>query len=112
MVTLDNFYKETGSRFRMTQDQIRRVAAGEITRQQAFEEFIANGGQKPRKPKAVEIPISVYLDESLTIDNFSDKVFAATGENRRFRINAAQRARGLTREQAFQEVVDQKRNSI
>ena len=40
-LNLDNFRQVTGKRFRMTKEQMERVKRGELTREQALNEFKA-----------------------------------------------------------------------
>lgn len=81
----------------------------ELTREQAFETFIAEGGLERLQNRKPDVPLSVYQDESLTLENFSAKVEAATGAKRRFRLprDLAKRVedKEITREQGFQETV-------
>jgi hypothetical protein len=84
----------------------------ELTREQAYQEFVDNGGPQrveSNKSKS-EIPLSLYLDDTLTIDNFNERATEATGSNRHFRLTSEQKTRvesgDLTREQAFQETVN------
>lgn len=108
-LTLENFQEKTGFRFRVKNDQNERIARGEITREQAFAEFLATDGPSKLKPRKPDVPDSVYLSEGLTLANFSEKVKAATGVARRFRMNRDQCDRfgkgALTREQALEEVI-------
>jgi hypothetical protein len=109
-LTIDNFAERTGFRFRISREQKDRIAAGTLTRRDAFSEFMASGGvdrlQKSRRP---DVPLQVYLDPELTVDNFSEKVKALTGIARRFRVSREQRLRikagTLTREQALAEII-------
>jgi len=158
---LDNFVKESGSRFRMTKKQTARVAltgksaedrqrvagmsadeaadffnarassgkplgwvkeavslAGTwtddmaLTRDRAFQEFLSNGGPSRLQERKPEVPVSVWLDSELTLDNFEAKTFAATGHKIRFRIRKEQTARGLSRAEALAEVIAQTRESV
>lgn len=108
-LTIDNFHDKTGFRFRVSNEQKERIGAGTLTREQAFAEFLANGGPAKLKPRKPEVPNSVYLSEGLTLENFSERVKAATGVARRFRMNREQCKRHdegqLTREQALAEVI-------
>ena len=83
-----------------------------LTREAAFQEFLADGGLERLQNRNPEIPDSVYLDPTLTIDNFTAKVEAVIGVKRRFRVSRDQKARlkdgSLTREQALAEVVASK----
>ena len=67
---------------------------------------------KGRRP---EIPDSVYLDPTLTVENFSKKVKEATGVERRFRVsreqNAAIKAGTLTRQQALEAIIASKKKA-
>lgn len=113
-ITLDNFTERTGMRFRISREQRDRIHAGELTREGAFQEFLQSGGLEKVQNRPPDIPKSVYLDPDLTVDNFPDKVEAATGVKRRFRVSREQSARikagELTREQALAETVEAKRN--
>lgn len=157
-LTLENFRKQTGYRFRVTNEQQARIfltslsdekraflhnavahvvaqlaektnkngnpfkwmeLVGEmavnwndsmaLTREQAFQAFLEDGGPDRLKNRKPDVPISVYQDPTLTLENFSAKVEAATGAKRRFRLprNLAKRveAKEITREQGFQETV-------
>jgi hypothetical protein len=108
-LTLANFHEKTGFRFRVSNEQNERIENGTLTREQAFEEFVASGGPAKLKPRKPEIPDSVYLSDGLTVDNFSERVKEATGVSRRFRMSREQFQRQkdglLTREQALQEVI-------
>lgn len=81
----------------------------ELTREQAFDLFIKNGGLEKMKGRTPEIPDSVYLDPTLTLENFTEKVKQVTGKERRFRVtrkqSAAIEAGTMTRQQAFEEIV-------
>ncbi len=109
-LTTENFTERTGFRFRISQEQKDRIDAGTLTREGAFQEFLASGGlerlQGSRRP---DVPLQVYQDPELTVDNFSEKVKALTGVARRFRVSREQRQRikagTLTREQALAEIV-------
>jgi hypothetical protein len=108
-LTLENFNAKTGYRFRVNNSQHERIANGTLTREQAFAEFLASGGAANLKPRKPEIPLSIYLADGLTVENFSERVKAETGVARRFRMNREQCQRHkdgvLTREQALQEVI-------
>lgn len=109
-LTIENFTERTGFRFRISQEQKGRIAAGSLTREGAFQEFLASGGlerlQKSRRP---DVPLELYQDPELTVENFSEKVKALTGVARRFRVSREQRQRikagTMTREQALAEIV-------
>lgn len=113
-LTIDNFTERTGFRFRVSREQKARIAAGTLTREGAFSEFLASDGpgrlQQSNRP---EVPDEVYNDPTLTPDNFSEKVKAITGTSRRFRVSLEQKNRiaagTLTREQALAEVVASKK---
>lgn len=108
-LTIENFHAKTGFRFRVSNEQFERIEAGTLTREAAFAEFLASGGVEKLKPRKPEVPDSVYLEDGLTVDNFSERVKAATGVVRRFRMSREQCKRRkdglLTREQALQEVI-------
>ncbi len=113
-LTLDNFFARTGFRFRVSKEQRQRIEAGTLTREQAFEEFLSNGGiDRLQNQNKQVIPDTVFQDPDLTLDNFAEKVAAVTGTPRRFRVSRdqAQRIRSgeLTREQAFQETLQSRR---
>lgn len=80
-----------------------------LTRAGAFQQFLMEGGLEKLRGRKQEVPLTVWLDAELTVETFSDKVEAATGEVRRFRRLKIQKERGLSREQALAEVVAQKR---
>jgi hypothetical protein len=158
---LDNFVKESGSRFRMTKPQTARVSltgisvedrqrvagmnteeaadffnarassgkplgwvekavslAGNwsdemtLTRDIAFQEFLSNGGPSRLQERKPEVPVSVWLDPELTLENFDQKTLEATGHKIRFRIRKEQTARGLSRAAALAEVITQTRESV
>ena len=106
-LTLDNFTERTGRRFRVSREQNARIKAGSLTRQGAFEEFMANGGTNSSESNP--IPISVLQDPEMSLDNFTKVVRERIGENRRFRVSSEQNTRiksgELTREEAFSEWV-------
>lgn len=113
-LTLENYTQVTGRRFRVSRDQNERIAAGTLTREGAFQEFLEQGGPETvEKRTRPEIPLSVYLEEGLTIDNFAERVESVIGVRRRFRVSREQSERidngTLTREGALQEVIEQKR---
>lgn len=113
-LTLDNFTERTGFRFRISRDQKARIAAGTLTREDAFAEFLQRGGlEELEKRSRPDIPDSVYLEDGLTLDNFSERVKAAIGIERRFRVSLKQQERidagTLTREQALAEIIEEKR---
>jgi hypothetical protein len=112
-LTIDNFKERTGFRFRISKEQNARIEAGQLTRDQAFQEFLNNGGFDKMKSRRFEIPENVYSDPTLTLDNFSERVHSATGRKHRFRMSREQSARfergELTREQAFAEMLAQHR---
>jgi len=112
-LTIDNFTERTGFRFRISRDQKTAIDAGELTREQAFAQFMAEGGLERLQGRRPEIPDSLYLEDGLTLDNFSDRVEATIGVSRRFRVSRDQHARikagELSREQALAEVVSAKR---
>lgn len=110
-LTVVNFTERTGFRFRISREQKARIAAGTLTREGAFQEFLSSGGvDRLNKSRRPDVPLEVYLDPELTVENFSEKVKALTGVARRFRVSREQRARieagTLTREQALSEIVE------
>jgi hypothetical protein len=116
-MTLSDF-TGMGYRFRLTDDQKARVDAGEITREQAFEEFRDNGGVDRRinagktpTRRYPAIPASFWLDPELTLDNYAEKIAEATGIPRRFRVPRNLQGQDLTREEAFARVVQQHRET-
>ena len=65
-----------------------------LTREQAFEEFLdQNKLDQIKTRQRPDVPVSVYLDPDLTVDNFTEKVKAAIGVARRFRVSNPQKAR-------------------
>ncbi len=60
------------------------------------------------------IPQSIWTSTDLTLDNFSQKVYEVTGEQRRFKVTKEQRQLimegKLTREQAFQQTIEKMRS--
>lgn len=83
-----------------------------LTREGAFQEFVANGGLENRRPTRDPIPLSVFQAADLTPENFSDRVEAAVGYRGRFRLTSDQAARieagNLTKEEAFAEFVQRR----
>ena len=114
-LTIDNFTQRTGFRFRVNRDQKTQINEGTLTREQAFEAFLAAGGLERLEGRPSDIPDSVYLDPTLTLENFSDVVKATTGTSRRFRVSRDQHALikdgTLTREQALAEVIASKQQA-
>jgi len=159
--TLDEFKKQSGSRFRMTKTQTARVVltglsdedrqrvagmdneqaadffkarsskgnplgwvkeavslAGSwtesmsLTRDGAFQEFLTNDGPNRLRDRKPNVPVSVWLDPELTLQNFEEKTLAATGHKIRFRIRKDQTQRGLSREEALAEIVAQVRANV
>ena len=113
---IDNSLNAKGNPFNWVAEAI-DLAGGwndsmSLTREDAFQEFLADGGLERLQNRNPEIPDSVYLDPDLTIDNFTSKVEAVIGVKRRFRVSRDQKARlkdgSLTREQALAEVVASK----
>lgn len=108
-LTIDNFTKNTGFRFRVNRDQKAEIKAGTLTREQAFQSFLEGGGLERMQARPQQIPDSVYLNPTLTLDNFSSVVKDAIGTTRRFRASRDQHeritAKTLTREQALAEIV-------
>ena len=114
-LTVDNFTERTGFRFRLSREQKTQVTAGTLTREQAFQAFLANGGlERLQARNRPEIPDSIYLDPTLTVENFPEKVKAITGVARRFRVSQEQKVRmtagTLTRAEALAEVVRSKQS--
>ena len=113
-LTIENFTATTGFRFRISREQGQRIKAGTLTREQAMQEFLANGGlERLKVSRRPDVPDEVFTDPTLTIANFSDKVKNLTGVSRRFRVTQEQRGRiaagTLSREQALAEIVKQKK---
>lgn len=81
----------------------------QLTREQAFNEFVSSQGLERLEGRKPDVPLSVYQDQTLTLTNFSERVEAATGHKRRFRLptDLAERVENkeITREQGFQETV-------
>lgn len=90
-----------------------------LTREAAYEAFMAvssDTGQtgldklRSRKPA---IPDEIFLQEGLTLENFSERLEVLIGVKRRFRLSrplaARVKAKEITREQAFAETVAAKR---
>lgn len=80
-----------------------------LSRERAFEEFIASGGMQKVQSKKPEVPLAVWLDPELNIENFEEKTFKATGHKIRFRILKDQTERKLSRADALAEIVARKR---
>jgi hypothetical protein len=115
-LTLENFTAQTGFRFRISKDQKQRIDGGVLTREEAFQEFIQNGGLKNLQDRTrPDIPDSVYLEPGLTLENFSDRVEGAIGVRRRFRVSQSQHNRmksgDITRAQALIEVIEAKQST-
>lgn len=115
-ITLENYTEITGRRFRVSNDQKNRIEAGELTREEAFQEFINNGGlERNKRSEAPSIPDEVFERSDLTLDNFPEITKEITGQARRFRVSSEQSVRirngEITREQAFAEYVEQRRNA-
>jgi hypothetical protein len=84
-----------GTRFRRTRNQVQRG----LSREEAFQEFVAEGYRKSdqRSVRSI-IPDNVWQDPELTLNNFGDK-----SGGKRFRMTKKQKQAGLTRSQAFEE---------
>lgn len=115
-LTIDNFFQETGYHFRVNRKQSALIKAGTLTREQAFQEFITNGGLESLKarPRGKHIGLNAVLQhEGLTLENFSEVSKNLTGNARRFRMNRSQverfKAGTLTREQALSESIAEAR---
>lgn len=112
-LTIDNFTEQTGFRFRISRKQKIAINEGTLTREQAFQQFLQSGGLKRLQERRPEIPDSIYLEDGLTLENFSQRVEAAIGVSRRFRVSRDQHAKiksgEITREQALAEVISAKR---
>lgn len=104
-INLNNVTELTGRRFRPTKEQSARINSGEITREQAFQEALANGWLDREPLKKDPIPQSFWLTEGLTLENFSEVSNRVLGKTRKFRISKDQKDRGLSREEAFAERV-------
>lgn len=106
-ITLENFQKLTGRRFRMNREQSQRFKDGSLTREAAFQEFISNGGLNVKSKK--ELDLSTLEDPSLSLENFQER----TGL--RFRVSKDQSRRlssgEMTREEAFREFLQEKINA-
>lgn len=81
-----------------------------LTREAAFQEFLAEGKLKELEERTrPDVPPAVFLTEGLTLENFAERVKAAVGIARRFRVSREQanriKAGSLTREQALAEVI-------
>jgi hypothetical protein len=87
-----------------------------LTREGAFQEFLADGGLERLQTRKPEVPDSVYLDPTLTLANFADLAEAVTGAKHRFRMSRDQNVRfkagDLTREQALAETVASKQTPV
>jgi|APGre2960657404_1045060.scaffolds.fasta_scaffold12546_3 hypothetical protein len=59
------------------------------------------------------IPLSVWQEKTLSIDNFAERVGEATGTRRRFRVTKEQnqliKEGKMTREEAFNQTVERMR---
>ena len=108
-LTAEEFHKQTGMRFRVTQKQRAAIKAGTLTRDEAFQQAVDAGVIELRMNHASRTNDS-WKDTTLTIDNFQEK----TG--RRFRLDSGRaklvRDKALTREEAFEQTVEEKRNGI
>jgi hypothetical protein len=80
-----------------------------LSREGAFQEFLADGGLDKLEKRPPAIPDELYLDPELTVDNFPEKVEALIGRKRRFRVSREQHQRikagTLSREGALAETV-------
>lgn len=87
-----------------------------LSREQAYELFRQEQGLERLQGRKPSIPDEIFLQEGLTLDNFSERLEALIGVKRRFRLSRelAKRVENkeLTREQAFQETVAQKRQKL
>jgi hypothetical protein len=76
-----------------------------LTREGAFEEFLAGNGLKTLQDKKPDIPDAVFLQPDISLENFQDRVEAAIGTKRRFRMSREQKQRGISHQDAFNETV-------
>lgn len=87
-----------------------------LSRDAAYEQFRQAQGLERLQSRKPAIPDEIFLQEGLTLDNFSERLEALIGVKRRFRLSRelAKRVENkeLTREQAFQETVAQKRQNL
>jgi hypothetical protein len=83
-----------------------------LSREAAFQEFLANGGADKVKQRKPEVPLAVWQDAELTLENFEEKTFKATGHKIRFRIPKEQKSRNLSRAEALAEIIAQKRAEV
>jgi hypothetical protein len=89
----------------------------ELNREGAFREFVEQGGLERVRTRQPVIPLSVWVDPDLTLENFAAKVQEATGvANRKFRRlkehfarNNSQLERDLTPAEALLDVISRKR---
>jgi hypothetical protein len=117
-LTLENFYEKTGLRFKVTKEQQARISAGELTREQALQEFVNSSAlEKALSRKAAtdsrpDIPDEVFVDPDLNLSNYREKVAQYGGPtSARFRRTKDQISRGLEPEEAFAEFLEQKRSN-
>jgi hypothetical protein len=83
-----------------------------LSRDSAFGEFIAGGGADKVKQRKPEVPLVVWTDPELTLENFEEKSFKATGHKIRFRIPKEQKSRQLSRAEALAEIIALKRAEV
>jgi hypothetical protein len=84
-----------------------------LSREAAYEQFRQEQGLERLRGRKPSIPDEIFLQEGLTLENFSERLEALIGVKRRFRLSRslAQRVvqKELTRDQAFAETVAAKR---
>jgi hypothetical protein len=107
-LTLDNFLERTGLRFRVSNTQFELIKAGQLTREQAFQEALENGDIQKRIAEE-EALRNAWHDPTLTLGNFKER----TG--RRFRLNRERtqmvETKVITREEAFAQTVAERRQN-
>lgn len=87
-----------------------------LTRDAAYAAFRQEQGLERLQGRKPAIPDEIFLQEGLTLENFSEKLEALIGVKRRFRLSRslAERveAKELSREQAFAETVAAKKAAL
>ncbi len=116
-LTIENFTEQTGFRFRASKEQAAQIKSGTLTREQAFSDFLNNGGlQRLQSKNQSNIPNEIYFQDGLTLENFGERTKALTGTARRFRVSTDQAQRIdaglLSREQALAETIAAKRSTV
>jgi hypothetical protein len=87
-----------------------------LSREAAYEQFRQERGLERLQGRKPSIPDEIFLQDGLTLENFSERLESLIGVKRRFRLarSLAQRVENkeLTRQQAFAETVAAKRAAL